>query len=210
MKLYIVILLIFSVYLIQAQSFSDLTRKINDYYFQCIDGNKDNKRLQEIEEAIKKLLEKEGDEIVVSELDKEGLADLNKYLNDLKSGKISENGVSSSIYNFYISFANLFHENYKELFNKSNRDKIIFVTVSVTCDCSRKMSNENLDDIIKYVHKKMNYDVIIEDMWNYVYFKEKYKVKFVPTTILLDEQNNEKGIFIREEHLYDKLLSRKE
>lgn len=87
--------------------------------------------------------------------------------------------------------------------------KIILLASSVSCECTIEMCNNQEYEIQKllnsYPHK---YEYAVIDTWKAGEFLDKYDAGFIPTVILLDENNNIIGKYIRTKDLSKEIINK--
>ena len=104
---------------------------------------------------------------------------------------------------FEYTFSNYFHARAMLLRTK----KVFLFSVSISCECTLKMCGEHLDAL--YALKRHYGDkvsILAADTFHNTDLKEKYKIDFSPTLVILDENNIEVQRFVREERIAEKLI----
>jgi len=103
---------------------------------------------------------------------------------------------------FEFTFCDYFHDQAKESFMK----KIFLFSTSVSCECTLKMCGEYLEALYSSQrHYGKGLDIVVVDTFHKTDLKDRYKIEFIPTLIVLDENNNELQRFVRDERIGEKL-----
>jgi hypothetical protein len=102
----------------------------------------------------------------------------------------TKNGFPYIYYNFCNLLLTELQPRFMKLFSVSKKRKILFFTAPGSCECTINSSKSKLAEVIEfYIHNNEKYDLIIEDTRNTSSFRKKYKTGFIPSTLLLDEDN---------------------
>jgi hypothetical protein len=107
---------------------------------------------------------------------------------------------------FSSSFEMVFSDYFLERALGSEVKKIISFNTSVSCECTLKMCADYIDALYALKQEfKDRIEVVVVDAFSRPELKERYKVTFLPTVIVLDGGNKETHRFVREEGLTLKL-----
>jgi hypothetical protein len=104
---------------------------------------------------------------------------------------------------WYLHFSNTFYTYGVEKFFSSNKNKILFLSTSMSCYCTLEMCKIQTVDILK-ISDKANCDYRIVDSYAHDELQLKYEALFIPSVFLLDKSNN---VLLKIE--YDEMLSAK-
>jgi len=206
MKKIIVTFLIFLPVITFSQTVDALINSLNTLYINSFEGKICPS--EEVTFIIKGLqhisLSKEGADSLI--INKKDIAELIRKLELFKNSELQRDSAYKPLYSIYLKFTDIFNNyNINNLYNLPKK-KIVYLTTSVSCVCTLNLCQKQLANLIKFTDSnKDEYILIVEDTWNSSFFKNKYAIGFVPTVIMLDEKNNEKGRFIREENIDGKL-----
>lgn len=91
---------------------------------------------------------------------------------------------------WYLHFSNTFYAYGVEQFFSSNRNKILFLSTSMSCYCTLEMCKNQLIDIIKLVRSSNGeYDYLAIDAYENDDLPIKYETLFVPSVLVFDGNN---------------------
>ena len=125
----------------------------------------------------------------------------------LLKAELQKDSLYKSFYFVYLKFTNAFNKFYSEQLYHTSKKKIVFLTTPVSCKCTIEMCQKQLAELIQFVDTNPDeYELIIEDTWNNSFFNNKFEGGFIPTIIILDENNNEIKRFVREELEINKII----
>jgi hypothetical protein len=131
--------------------------------------------------------------------DKEDIIDLSHQFEEVSRLYSQTDSLHKVIYPVYLNFAKTFNKYFVSRLNNSPKKKIVFLITSISCECTLEMCRNQLMELTRFIIlNEDEYELIVEDTWTNSYFKEKYSVGFIPTTIFLDENQNEMNRFVRE------------
>ena len=184
-----------------AQPATELAGKVNDIYLNSFNNESikpDN--IREIQSVLNRIAA--SDSILsVLQLDKKNISDLINEFSLFENANQHTDSTLKTFYPVYLHFVSAFRQYYKGQFIYSARKKILFFTSSVSCECTVTMCQQQLAAVLRFIQQHNGqYELILEDTWSSSYFKDKFKAGFVPTVIVVDEQNKEIKRFVREDN----------
>lgn len=96
---------------------------------------------------------------------------------------------------FEYTFCNYFHAQAR----MSHVKKVFLFSVSISCECTLKMCGEHLDALYALKrHYGNKVSILAVDTFHNTDLKDRYKIEFSPTLVVLDENNNEVQRFVRD------------
>lgn len=123
-------------------------------------------------------------------------------IDSLANSAAHSDSIYKSIYTLYLKFYSAVDDESVTKHLTTNNKKLIFLTTSVSCECTISMGHKHLSDLIKFMNEnKGEYELIIEDAWEKTTLKDSYEVGLIPTVILLDKNNEEMIRFVRSQNL---------
>lgn len=129
------------------------------------------------------------------------------FLDTLANSAAHSDSIYKSIYTLYLKFYSAIDDEYVTKQFTTNNKKLIFLTTSVSCECTISMGHKHLSELIKFMNDNLSeYELIIEDAWEKTTLKDSYEVGLIPTVILLDKNNEEMIRFVRTNNLRSELL----
>lgn len=90
---------------------------------------------------------------------------------------------------WYLHFSNLFYNYADEKFFSSNKTKILFFSVSMSCHCTLEMCKKQAIEILN-LSKELNLDYWIVDSYEHNELQIKYDTFFAPSLVVFDSNNN--------------------
>ena len=97
---------------------------------------------------------------------------------------------------FEYTFCDYFHAQA----SMSHVKKVLLFSVSISCECTLKMCGEHLDALYALKrHYGNKVSILVVDTFHNTDLKDRYKIEFSPTLVVLDENNNEVKRFVRDE-----------
>ena len=105
---------------------------------------------------------------------------------------------------FEYTFCDYFHAQA----GMSHVKKVLLFSVSISCECTLKMCGEHLDALYALKrHYGNKVSILAVDTFHNTDLKDRYKIEFSPTLVVLDGNNNEVQRFVREERIAQKLTN---
>ena len=185
--------------IIYSQQSFKLMNDLNVLYNNSFEDNKiDYDQIDKVQSELKKIAAStnEADYFFA---DKKDIIDLSHQVEELNKHYSQSDSLHNFIYPVYLNFVKAFNKYFMSQLNNSPKKKIVFLTTSISCECTLEMCRTQLRELIRFIILNENkYELIVEDTWTNSYLMEKYTVGFIPTTLFLDENQNEVNRFVRE------------
>ena len=104
-------------------------------------------------------------------------------------------------------FNTLFGNYFLDELKNSSKEKIIFFSTSMSCECTLEMCYRQESEIQKLQKENPGlFDYAVVDCFTNFDLQSKYEVGFIPMVLVMDERGKEVKRFIREEKL-DELIN---
>jgi hypothetical protein len=90
---------------------------------------------------------------------------------------------------WYLHFSNAFYNYADEKFFSSDKTKILFFSISMSCHCTLEMCRQQTLEVLNLAREK-NLDYWIIDSYEHNELQLKYETLFAPSLIMSDRNNN--------------------
>ena len=126
----------------------------------------------------------------------------NVYESTIKN--ISKDSALVLFHQWYLHFSNTFYNYTDEKFFSSNKTKILFFSVSMSCQCTLEMCKKQTIEILNLAKEK-NLDYWIIDSYEHNELQIKYETLFAPSLIIFDGKNKVLYKIEYQENMIEKL-----
>ncbi len=119
------------------------------------------------------------------------LDSLKKHFNEYESSikNISSDSVIVLFNQWYLHFSNIFYNYTDEKFFSSNKNKILFFSASMSCQCTLDMCRKQTVEILNLA-KELDLNYWIVDSYEHNELQIKYETLFAPAVVVLDKSGN--------------------
>lgn len=126
----------------------------------------------------------------------------NEYESSIKS--VSSDSAIVLLNQWYLHFSNTFYNYADEKFFSSNKTKILFFSVSMSCQCTLEMCKKQTVEILNLAKEK-GLDYWIVDSYEHNDLQIKYETLFSPSLIVFDRKNEVLDKIEYQENLIEEL-----
>ena len=119
------------------------------------------------------------------------LDSLKKHFNEYESSikNISSDSAIVLFNQWYLHFSNTFYNYADEKFFSSNKNKILFFSASMSCQCTLEMCRKQTVEILNLA-KEQDLDYWIVDSYEHNELQIKYETLFAPAVVVFDKSGN--------------------
>ena len=135
--------------------------------------------------------------------------ELIKHFLNIETNKIDASTDSALILfvDWYLHLQRIFYYPNREIFFSSTNPKIIFFSTSVSCHCTLEMCKKQLIDVLKLKRERSSeYTFLIVDAFGNNELQKEYKALFVPSVVVLDDENRLQLKIEYKENMIDSLM----
>lgn len=189
-RLFVFVLLSASIN-IYSQFYESIENTATEYFISL--SNKDQKADNDLLK-LKQLLFSDVEKVELESKYQTTLEDFDSLINHLNEYESTIKNISNDsalvLFNqWYLHFLNTFYNYADEKFFSSNKTKILFFSVSMSCHCTLEMcKNQTIEILILAREKKLDYWIV--DSYEHNELQLKYETLFAPAVIVFDGSNN--------------------
>lgn len=187
-----IIILVFSVSIVNAQYFDSVQKEAEKILISLSDGNSLNQ--SDFNGLKNRLSSGIGIEVSgsLNDVNQKSIDSLEKHLIEfeLEIKNISTDSSFVLFYSWYLHLQNIFYEYAKQKFFSSPKQKILFFSTSMSCYCTLKMSREQTVELLRFISENNDqYDYWIIDSFEHNKLQIEYETLFSPSVIVFDGNN---------------------
>lgn len=174
-----------------AQFYEAIEKDAVNYFISLADDNsKSQIRFDKLKSSLFSDIDKETIEKTY-QVSKHGLDSLKNHFDEYESSikSVSSDSALVLFNQWYLHFSNTFYNYAYEKFFSSNKNKILFFSASISCQCTLDMCRKQTVEILNLAKEKnLNYWIV--DSYEHNELQIKYETLFAPAVIVFDKSCN--------------------